>query len=131
MAATYELIQLLGQETVTDLQAAFGPRNMYIPACVDPAHEIAQVIGEDKMTDLCLEHGGTTIWIGTGYRNRRRNQEILRLVLAEAPPETIAKRYGITARYVMILAAPHRGPRAGIRARWRLWQTQGTENEPA
>lgn len=103
MATTCDLITILGREDLIKLQAAIGPAQTYIPTYAEALHPIARAIGTQAMDKICAEFGGSTIWIGNGYANLRRNEEILRLVLDGHPKENVATRYGITARYVQIL----------------------------
>lgn len=106
MTATCELIEILGREKLTDLQAAIGPAQTYIPVEAANDHPIAQAIGLEAMATLCKWHGGSTIWIGTGYANARRNEEIIQRLLEGDTAQNVAQRYGVTARYVRILANP-------------------------
>jgi len=103
MATTYDLISILGRTQLTELQRAVGPSQTYIPTEATPEHLIAEVVGFKAMQSLCQEFGGSSIWIGNGYANQMRNEEILRLVLAGISKDNIAACYGITARYVQII----------------------------
>lgn len=118
MATTYDLIALLGKEDLTRLQAAVGPAQTYIPTKPVEDHAITKAIGFTAMGLICAEFGGTTLWIGNGYSNQQRNNEILRLVLAGIPKENIANCYGITARYVQILTRAEAAPVYARRQRY-------------
>jgi len=103
MATTCDLITLLGKEDLTKLQTAIGPAQTYIPTYAEALHPIASAIGVPAMNKICREFGGSTIWIGNGYANLRRNEEIIQLVLDGHPKDNVAALYGITPRYVKIL----------------------------
>jgi len=112
MAATYELIAIIGKANLVALQKAMGPRNIYVPNQAQRAHPISNAIGYAAMAALCRQHGGETVWIGTGYANQERNEEISRMCREGAPTETIAERFGITERYVRAIAAADQEPTA-------------------
>ena len=100
MASTFEIIEAIGRDNVVALQKALGPAAVYIPTSAAPDHGITQIIGLDAMEALCRELGGTTVWIGSGYANQERNQEIIRLRTAGIPIHYIGRRFGLTARCV-------------------------------
>jgi hypothetical protein len=105
MAATYKLIAIIGKENLTRLQRALGPRNVYVPNLAQRSHPIANAIGYAAMQALCHHHGGETVWIGSGYANAERNQEISRMHREGVPAQTIAEHYQITERYVRAIAS--------------------------
>lgn len=105
MAATYELIAIIGKENLACLQRALGPRNVYVPNLAQRSHPIANAIGYVAMQALCHHHGGETVWIGSGYANAERNEEIARMSAEGVPAQTIAAHYNITERYVRAIAS--------------------------
>ncbi|MEM0953320.1 MAG: hypothetical protein AAGI24_04190 [Pseudomonadota bacterium] len=129
MAATYELIQLLGRNKLTALQCAIGPRAIYIPVDPTPDHPISRAIGEQGMEKICGAFGGSTIWIGNRYANARRNEEILRLLLIGVDKETVAARFGVTTKTVRIISHAELRPAFGLRARRRRARCQGLKQD--
>jgi hypothetical protein len=125
VATTAELISIVGKGKLVKLQQEIGPSHFYIPTILNEKHPIAISAGIPEMEMITEAFGGTTIWVGSGYANQVRNGEILQLVIAGINPEHIARRYGITARYVLILTRADTQPVYGVRARQRRSIAQG------
>lgn len=117
MASTWELIRLIGRENVVKLQQALGPAQTYIPTEATNAHMIGNAIGMIAMHQLCREHGGSTIWIGSGYARAKRNEEILQLLMTGMTQENVSQVFGITARQVRALTQGPRPRVYGVRSR--------------
>lgn len=111
LSATCDIIQIIGKEALIKLQSAIGPAQTYIPITADKYHPISEAIGLNLMIRLCKEIGGTTVWIGNGYANQRRNEEISRLVREGAAHQNIADQFGITVRYVRMLTKDNESAR--------------------
>jgi len=128
MAATYELIEILGKQNLIKLQAALGPAEYYLPTKAQIGHPICNAIGKIGMTQLCREFGGGRIWIGNSYANLNRNAEILQLRMAGMTPENVAESFGISARHVRNITQGEDATSMGPRVRRRVRQlAQGLE----
>lgn len=108
MAAAWELISILGRDTLTDLQVKLGLRHIHIPVDPQPDHPIAEAIGMDNLEKLVAEFGGTSIYIGTRYAAARRNEEVESAIVAGKDLHAVAKRFGIDPNYARSIAKSRR-----------------------
>jgi len=129
MAATCEMVEVIGRQNLIRLQEALGPAHIYLPAEPVIGHPIANAIGKVAMAQLCREFGSCTIWIGCRYAHIKRNAEILQLRMIGVPSKNIAKSFGITARHVRQLTQGDITPVYGVRRRQLRAAQQGIRME--
>lgn len=110
-----ELALLIGKDAADMLCRRHGGLSLYIPASpdagTDKAEELRRTIGRAALAVLCDAFGGTTIAVPNKRRAEPLKQDIMNLLDRGESCAEIARRTGVTERYVRALAKWARGPK--------------------
>lgn len=132
MAQPYEVVAVIGEESLISLQMQYGGSYVYIPATKQDSQSfraLSRVIGAEKTTQLIDTLPGERTWIGKDRLRRLRNREILRLTLVGSEMGELSKRYGLTRRAIRIITQAELPIQFGMRQRQRRSVMQRLELE--
>lgn len=104
-----DIREVLGEAAIARLLLAYAGMEIKIPQRVDSGHPLARAIGLDAASKLAEHASGLRIYIPAAAARAERDLSIANARLAGDSVEEIARRHGLTARYVArILARPWR-----------------------
>lgn len=102
------IIQLTDYRTAMLLLQHWGGTDFHFPnvKVITEAHPMAEVLGFNNLEKLCRFWGGENIYIPKGdsylrlLRNKRIEQDLADLGKKKNTDQTLAKKYGVTTRWI-------------------------------
>ncbi len=97
-----EIAEIIGKGAALQLANEFGGTEEYIPKTINKDHKISKCIGHDAAQILAAWAGGWRLEIprALSVNNGIRNTEILQAVEDGQSKKSLARKYGITTRWV-------------------------------
>ena len=101
-----ELALLIGRDAADILCRAKGGVGFYVPVSPDTsaAEELRRLVGRTALAALCDAYGGLTVTVPNKRRGEPLKADIMTLLDRGVSAREIARRTGVTERYVRALA---------------------------
>ena len=95
-----DLREVLGERAFLRLLLAYPGMDLKVPVTVAADHPLARAIGLEPAQKLAQHAGGGRMYIPSSFARAERNQAIYDGRAAGDSVEQIARRHGLTVRYV-------------------------------
>lgn len=95
--------EILDKARARELLMAFGGQAVYLPIRPKEEHIIARRCGMNTLEKLCASLGGIYVAFANPYCRVPRKDTILRQLKQGKSPAEVARRCGVTLRYVQRL----------------------------
>jgi Mor family transcriptional regulator len=94
------LTALLGAEALARLSKRFGGRRIYVPATINPGHELAVVLGLEPALVLAKHFAGLTLSVPMPQHAADRRRQVIEMNAEGFTRAAIAEKVGLTERRV-------------------------------
>lgn len=105
---TSDLVKIIGTDATVCLCTALGGLSgIYVPqpARLNPDHRLVRAVGMSAAQTLASIFGGEYVEIPKGSTLGKRKREIYRMSEQGVPHNLIARRTGVTERYVRMITS--------------------------